>query len=149
MAFLFGKKKKQESVSITLAPPKECEHKFSDFPWFLDVSVERDCSYYHLRYNYTIKVIEPYVCIFCKERKDVILDVFRGVGVCYDDFSAKLKAVTKQYEDHLQNRAVIEDMISDMQLVDREYLKYYRIVKGLDSVPKPKLDTDIFTPKEE
>ena len=147
--FGFGKRKRKEAAPVKIAPPKECEHKYIDFPWYLEVSTERDMQYYGDRYKCSISIIEPYVCIFCKHRKDVVLDKYFAKGLTANEYNAKLNAIQQTFGDHLRNRAVVEDMINDMQLVDREYLKYYKMVKGMESVPEPKLDLDIFTPKEE
>ena len=59
----FTRKKSNPNPSFIPPPPveKKCEHKFQDFPWFLT---------WDLQYNrYTIKVIEPYVCIFAAKGK--------------------------------------------------------------------------------
>lgn len=134
---LFGKKKKIEQVT----PPKakECDHKYRDFPWYIESKFTRSTTYYGARFDYNIKIMEPYVCIHCKKRKDVLLQEFSASGVSYETYENTFNQICNRYKDHLKDKAVIEDMINDMQLVDQEYLKWYRIVKGQEEMPKPKL----------
>ena len=45
----------------------------------------------------------------------------------------------EKYDEHLEDRVIIEDMITDMQLVDREYLNIYESLKTLNPDKTPKL----------
>lgn len=112
MAF-WNRKKKQE-----LAPP-QCRHHWKDFPWYYEATYYRDTS------TLNFKVIEPYVCIHCKERKNI--ELFHRSSY-YRDRDKADKYVTEFLEEHkdkFQARVITEDQIADMQLVDREYLEIY------------------------
>lgn len=104
---------------------KHCNHKWKDFKWYIEA------TYYSCNNSFNIKIIEPYVCIYCKERKNVILKEHnsercnqREANNIYNDWA-------KRYSGNLEDRAIIEDKINDMTLVDREYLELY------DSVVNP------------
>lgn len=101
--------------------PRPCQHKYKDFPWYVEG-----------KYDYntcleTIHVIEPYVCILCGHRKDVILDTvsryysqFEDAEKFYENFRNNVA-----YAEKIKPRAIVEDMINDMSLVDQKYLDIY------------------------
>ena len=99
-------------------PPKpvECRHHWKDFPWYYEA------TYYSDSHRLEAKLIEPYVCIHCKERKNVVLKEHARVNISYDDANDVIEEWREKYKDHMEDRAIIEDMIHDTQLVDREYL---------------------------
>ena len=41
-----------------------------------------------------------------------------------------LDSVNEQFKDRIKHRAIIEDMINDMKLVDPQYLQYYHMLQG-------------------
>lgn len=117
--------------------PKECNHKYKDFPWYVETthwSGSRECE---------VKVVEPFVCVLCKQRKNVVLQTLTRNNYCWKDalkFSARIE---KEYEQYCKPRPVVEDMIADMQLIDREFLKYYDLIHDTEnSVPKIELPKD-------
>ena len=111
--------KKKVPVASPEPVEKKCEHKFQDFPWFLT---------WDLQYNkYTIKVIEPYVCIFCGERQDKILASY--IGTNYKEGEKLLIQLRSRFDKHIKYQEEVEDMINDMILVDPEYLKWYHLLK--------------------
>lgn len=113
--------------------PVVCNHKWQDFPWYIDG------TYYPSDHREIVDVYEPYVCIHCKERKDIRL-LHHSTNVRNRDEADEIfDHIQNQYKEHLRDRAEIEDMINDMQFVDAEYLKYYRMVKELEPIPKPQL----------
>jgi hypothetical protein len=121
----FNRSKKETSKEYLsqLPPPKKCEHKYQDFPWYISFAFSDD--------KYSIDIIEPYVCIFCGDRKNVTLAHFDGNGDnSYKRGSEILKNLNRDYEHHIRGRAEIEDMINDMQLVDPQYLQYYHMLQG-------------------
>ena len=59
----FSKKKKEEKSNNHT---KTCNHKWKDFPWYIDSTWCTDQTF-------NLTIIEPYVCIFCKERKNIEL----------------------------------------------------------------------------
>ena len=113
MGFLFGKKENE---------PMVCNHKWKDFPWYvvLDKGYEID--------RYTIRVYEPYVCVKCKKRRDEYL-----YGWEFDSerkFKQKVEEIKTAHADKIMDRLLLEDMIKDEQLIDREYLK---VVEALEN----------------
>jgi len=106
-------------INIFKKKPKECKHKYKDFPWF--ITYERD-ERSILQY-YRVKIVEPYVCLICKKRVDMVLSCISNVDI--DDVEDKIKDLKKRYKDKLEERAVVEDMVNDCQLVDKSFLESY------------------------
>ena len=94
-----------------------CHHKFKDFDWY--ISREYNCC----NGNYKIKVCEPYVCIKCHYREDIELHIIYGSG--YDAYKKDTEIVKKMYEKKIKPKAIIEDEINDMLMVDKDYLDAY------------------------
>ena len=123
----FNRKSKVEKVK----PQKPvCNHKYKDFPWF-----------YEARYNtstreLTFKVWEPFVCIHCKERINRLLYERNSHYKTYEEADNYVTQFREKYADRMEEEVVVEDMIADMQLVDRDYLL---IAETLLKVPADKL----------
>lgn len=107
----------------TMDPPLhekkiECNHKYKDFDWYYDA------TYYMDTKRYVVKVYEPYVCILCGYRKDVLLEETNGYG------RESLRKVEDRIEQYpkVKDRVYVEDEIADMQLLDPYYLEaYYKL----------------------
>jgi hypothetical protein len=123
----FNRKSKVEEVK----PQKPvCNHKYKDFPWF-----------YEARYNtstreLSFKVWEPFVCIHCKERINKLLYERNSHYKTYEEADDYVTQFREKYADRMEEEVVVEDMIADMQLVDRDYLL---IAETLLKVPADKL----------
>lgn len=123
----FNRKSKVEEVK----PQKPvCNHKYKDFPWF-----------YEARYNTStreldFKVWEPFVCIHCKERINKLLYERNSHYKTYEEADDYVTQFREKYADRMEEEVVVEDMIADMQLVDRDYLL---IAETLLKVPADKL----------
>ena len=123
----FNRKSKVEEVK----PQKPvCNHKYKDFPWF-----------YEARYNtstreLTFKVWEPFVCIHCKERINRLLYERNSHYKSYEEADDYVTQFREKYADRMEDEVIVEDMIADMQLVDRDYLL---IAETLLKVPADKL----------
>lgn len=113
MGFFTKKKPPIEQVE------KKCEHKYQDFPWFLNWEIEGG--------RYIIKVIEPYVCIYCGQRENKVLAGYTGTG--YQECPKLLNSLSSRFKDHIKSQEEVEDMINDMVLVDPEYLKWYHLLR--------------------
>ena len=100
----------------------KCNHKWQDFPWYMQA------TYYEDTRKFEIKLIESYVCVHCKERKDVILHHLVRDNYSWDDAEKLVDDCWEKYGKYCKDRPIIEDMIHDMQLVDRQYLE---ILKNL------------------
>ena len=99
--------------------PKHCNHKWKDFKWYIEA------TYYSSDNSFNIKIIEPYVCIYCKERKNIILREIKATHCSKAEADNTYNNLLKRYEKNIEDRAIIEDKINDMTLVDREYLELY------------------------
>lgn len=115
----WAKKEKAQEKATRIKIP--CKHKYRDFPWYVEGSYDND--YYH----YKIYVKEPYVCVWCGDRKDKVLQHIERTG-SKEDCLKELEALKKEYKSYVMRRAIIEDMINDMQLVDRDYLRALAVV---------------------
>ena len=93
-----------------------CNHKYKDFPWYYEASYNTNTRYL------VFKIIEPFVCIHCKERTDRVLYDHHSYYKTYDEANDYVTEFKKKYAEHMEDRVIIEDMIADMQLVDRDYL---------------------------
>ena len=115
---MFKKKQKPNLWIKPMKHPSACQHKWKDFKWYIDAKWNSDC------FRGKIRIIEPYVCIFCKERKEIVLleEGFKS-SVSFDK---RVKELKIKYDEYLENRVIIEDQINDFQLVDREYLEIAR-----------------------
>ena len=125
----FNRSKKEPAkqyVSEPVSPLKKCQHKFQDFPWYIEGEESNEISGAQW-YRLTIK--EPYVCIYCGERQDKVLWEFTRYGNHKEAIKC-LDSVTEQFKDRIKHRAEIEDMINDMKLVDPQYLQYYHMLQG-------------------
>lgn len=115
---LFGKKKKKNiDEKITV----ECNHKWKDFPMYLDWRIVPNSNDYYNNHRLFINVKEPYVCILCKKRKDV--NIFTGEGT-YASRKEAMKELCVFCEEHPyveKDNVLIEDAIQDFIMVDREY----------------------------
>lgn len=129
MDFLKGKFsnifKKQESQS---QEPLKCNHKWKDFDWYVDGNYNGQTLLF--------KVYEPYVCVICHERKDVLLfkqvtqhKTMKGANEWAENFVEKTPQI--------KARAEIEDAINDFIMVDREYLNILEGLRnGKNDIPK-------------
>ncbi|MBQ9613065.1 MAG: hypothetical protein IJV14_10865 [Lachnospiraceae bacterium] len=110
-----------------------CIHKWKDFPPYLVYSTT----------NMLVQIIEPYVCVYCKERKDVYLlnECWKGEGIySYSHFQQVVKQYQDTYKDILRPRVIVEDMVHDEMLVDREHLRILEDIRsgnGLRPVRRP------------
>lgn len=111
--FNWGKKQRVEAKPIEF----KCNHKWKDFPWYITA------FYYEDTNAFDLKIIEPYVCIHCKERKDVVLHSVSRANFSWKQASKLLEECEEKYGEFCQPRPIVEDMIHDMQLIDRQYLE--------------------------
>ena len=120
--------KRKEEPKLIEPPP--CKHKYQDFPLY--VTSEYDGN------RVTITVHEPYICIYCKDRKDISLERTILRGVSRNKADMELDAKIKELGDRCKPLWEVEDMIHDFQLVDREWLELAKFVRtGQKSHEKP------------
>ena len=126
----WGKKAKNTDKPVEF----KCNHKWRDFPWYIQA------TYFAGTRRFELKIIEPYVCVHCKERKDVVLHHVERDGYSWNDAEKLLAECWEKYGEHCQDRPIVEDMINDMQLVDRQYLE---ILKSLHPEKFGELISDV------
>lgn len=106
-----------------------CKHKYKDFPWYCEM--EYDTSNEIAEYT----IIEPFVCLLCKHRINKVLstDIEQGsLSFCKRNLDILINK-----HPQITYKCVVEDMIADMQLVDRDFSKYYDLLHTIDpDVPK-------------
>ena len=124
----WGRKKKQEEKPVTIQPPK-CQHLWKDFPWYFKSVYNQ--GFYGGNNNLSIKIYEPYVCARCKERKDILLEdfSFNDTNLTYEKALKKVEHFEEKYKGHWAERAIVEDMIFDFQMVDRQALEWLGYLK--------------------
>lgn len=123
------RKKKNDTEIMTIPEvvmePAPCKHKWKDFDWYVtwnykphyDRIEERRLPYGEL----SIKVYEPYVCIWCKERHDKLLRSIDFDKIDEQEAKERFDSILKN--PHVRPREEIEDEIEDMKHdIDREYL---------------------------
>ena len=106
-------------INIFNKKPKECKHKYKDFPWYIEYTPYTDMY----GTKYTVKIKEPYVCLLCGNRIDKTLCsqlnlTKREAEKCIDEFM-------DIHKDRIQDAAIVEDMVNDCQLVDKSFLESY------------------------
>lgn len=105
-------------------PPKVCNHAWKDFPWYIIGQYTKYAYTTHYEYN----IYEPYVCIYCGERKDVRLEHLERDNISIQEADELLNDAHETYKDYIKPRAIIEDMINDFKLVDPQTLYYYEML---------------------
>ena len=122
---LFNRKKKVEEpkeIEITLPPH---EHVWKDMPWYMITSWSGTKS------TASYKIIEPYICITCGERKNVVLEEASWSNITPEAREEEYKATRKKYRRYLKPHAVVEDMINNIILVkDPERLELLEKLRG-------------------
>ena len=52
-------------------------------------------------------------------------EYIESANVDIDDIDEKIKSIKNRYKDKIEERAVVEDMVNDCQLVDKSFLESY------------------------
>jgi len=115
-------KKKKPAPTVVTPPP--CKHKWQDFPWIIR---------FYFDYNkgtLKVEIWEPYVCIYCKERKNRKLVEDWYTDVSSEQIDKLMAEYREKYKEHCQHEAIVEDQINDFQLVDREWLEIANMLRG-------------------
>ena len=112
----FNKKKKEE--------PEECAHKWMDFDWYITTDHIANSD------RYRVRIMEPYVCVHCKARKDVVL-AMSSTPLTAREVEGWIEYHEKQYGDKIKPVALVEDAIHDALLVDRDYINSYKEIMGI------------------
>ena len=116
---MFFNRKKNKNKNPPSPPP--CNHKWKDFPWYINSTLFDNSKF-------LIEIIEPYVCIYCKKRKNIVLEKITRLNITRSRADELICELEEKYKDHIKDEAIVNDMINDMILVDREYLRLYEEV---------------------
>ena len=115
-----------------------CAHKYRDFHWYIEGEYRA-----HPPGMFSIRIIEPYVCVWCGDRKNQVLQeiVREGNMASKSEMVEVTKSLMDTYGDKIRPRAFVEDEINDMQLVDRDYLRALALIhpeklNGMDEKAK-------------
>lgn len=112
-------KKKEETKPVQAPSKKPCEHKYKDFDWYARAEYDIDT------HEFVARIYEPYVCIHCGHRKDIVLDEISSPIYTIKEARERYAQFQEPYLDKLKDRAYVEDKIHDMILVDRSYIDIY------------------------
>lgn len=121
------KKKKQQPEQEEKVIHSPCEifgHTWKDFPPYME------SIWYGHDYTNEIKIIEPYVCLCCKQRKDVLLSKITKMHLTKTEFNNYIDTLAFEYKSILKPRPIVEDMINDAIYVDREKLNAWEQLHG-------------------
>lgn len=121
-------KSNPEINSSQITTKTECEHKFQDFPWYIESNIIT--GNYQNQNRLTYRIIEPYVCIYCGKRQDVVLEQREISGYSKSSMQAILDKVQETYYERIKPKPIVEDMINDLKMVDVEHLKWYHYLAG-------------------
>lgn len=120
----FKKKKAAKDTEFKI-PEIPHEHVWKDMPWYMNVEYSGE--------NHTAgyKIIEPYLCITCGERKNVTLEEEHYSNIGVEERERIYKKVRLRYKKYLKPRAIVEDMINNIILVkDPERLATLEEMRG-------------------
>jgi hypothetical protein len=139
---LFNRKKKDTILEI----PHKCQWK--DMPWYMEIHYdgsEKTASY---------QIIEPYICISgCGKRVDKVLEKEEWHNIDVATREKYYEEIREKYKNYLKPRAVVEDMINDILLVqDKAHLEMVEKLRdiphkgcgtstGMNEVKKNEMDT--------
>lgn len=87
------------------------EHTWKDMPWYIERTFDPDENVGEC------KIIEPYICIVCGARKDVVLETYTWYNLAPAQRDLRAQAIMDKYQEYLQPKAVVEDMINNILLV--------------------------------
>ena len=108
---LFNRKKKIEDTKEIIIPELPHTHTWKDMPWYMNTTYS-ECD---KSANY--EIYEPYICITCGERKNVLLEERHWKGLTSEQREEFYQKVRARYKKYLKPRAIVEDMINNIILV--------------------------------
>ena len=126
MAFWAKKNKSPTIETPTIVDTKPvCSHKYRDFHWYIEGEYRA-----HSPTKFEIRIIEPYVCVWCGNRKNQVLQTVTREGqyATKNEMANITQSLIDTYGDKIRPRAFVEDEINDMQLVDRDYLRALSLI---------------------
>lgn len=91
-------------------------HEYRDFPPYMTYRWNGE------RQQGDIFIKEKYVCIYCHNVETKILGEWNYTNYKHEDFDKEVERITKTYAEILKPRVIVEDMINDAIMVDRQKL---------------------------
>lgn len=119
---MFRKKHKCDNQIIDQIKNAPCNHVWKDFNWFYTKDYKEN-----YRYPWILTLWEPYVCIKCKERKNVELISINTSS--YKDLINELNARKQRYKQ-LKEQEEVEDEVNDFIYLDPVSLKLFENIKA-------------------
>ena len=126
-------RRKKELLEELAKPPcqqKGGSHLWRDFPAFIQWKTGK---------NGYIKVMEPYICTYCHERDDRLLEKTEYSNLSQQRLDEIIDKLMAEYPDLIKPRVVVEDMVEDAIHVDRMRLKIW---EQLHTPEKPIPETE-------
>ena len=124
MGIFKKKQQKPETAPRVRTPCEMFGHTWKDFPAYMQA----------IWNNYTdegeVTITEPYVCLYCKERKDVELYTANYNNLNKPQFKKVVDVLSEEYKSILKPRGIVEDMINDLIYVDKEKLDAWELLHG-------------------
>ena len=116
----FWNRKAKSEVTSTEQEKPACSHKYRDFHWYIEGEYRA-----HPPTMFEVRVVEPYVCVWCGHRKNQVLQTVTREGkyATKSEMMNITQSLMETYQSKIRPRAFVEDEINDMQLVDRDYLR--------------------------
>lgn len=125
---MFGlfRRKPKDKPELILEPPP-CPHTFKDFPWYMTSSWNEKG-----KFELVLKLMEPYVCVHCGERKDIQLVTTTINNIKLNQVKDAEKEFLQEFGNgEVRPISVVEDMIHDAIFVDREKLSIVNKIRGI------------------
>lgn len=125
---LFNRKKKKEPEVIPVAAPIH-NHCWKDLPWYMETEYsgsQKTASY---------QIIEEYICVTCGEVKQKVLEEEHWSNITSEEREKFYSDVRKRYKEYLRPKAVVKDMINDIQLV--QDAGKLQMMEKLRNIPHP------------
>ena len=130
-----------EELSKPICQRKNGNHMWRDFPPYLTYKWNGPKN------QSVISIIEKYVCVFCHEIKVKTLEEWTYQYYPQKDFFEELESYEKKYKNLLKPRVIVEDMINDAIMVDRQKLQMWDQLHAAEPPIKEKFELQI--PKRE
>lgn len=118
--------RKKQTAAEPVLPIFEHQHTWKDMPWYMEV------EYDGVAQTALYRIIEPYICVTCGERKNVCLEKENWRNIDPTTRDERYAKIRRRYKKYLKPRAVIEDMINNIILVkDANHLNMVEEMRGL------------------
>ena len=94
----------------------KCEYR--DFPPYIEYHWESDG-------RGSIEMKEKYVCLYCHKIETKILSIWKFTNCNLTEFNQAIDQTKKEYKNFIKPKAIVEDMVNDAIMVDRQKLEIW------------------------